>query len=93
MESDGATTEFVHARIARGRATQRGLQCKKIKRVDVPREGTELTTEQRDFRARQEELGSMADMGENEEREDEKETRVEKEAEITRSVAGDRDIT
>ena len=35
----------------------------------------------------------MADMGENEVVGDEKETRVEKEAEIMRSVAGDRDIT
>ena len=59
----------------------------------IPREGMELTTEQRDFRARQEELGSTADMGENEVVGDEKETKVEKEAEIMRSVAGDRDVT
>ena len=45
------------------------------------------------YDTRQEELGSMADVGENEEREDEKETGVEKEAEIMRSVAGDRDVT
>ena len=59
----------------------------------IPREGTELAREQRDFKARQEEQGNMADVGENEVVGGEKETGVEKEAEITRSVAGDRDVT
>ena len=63
----------------------------------IPREGTELMIEQKDFEARQEGREEMVDMGENEvvgEDKvvgDEKETRVEKEVEIMRS-AGDRDV-
>ena len=63
----------------------------------IPREGTELTIEQKDFKARQEGWEEMVDVGENKvvgEDEvvgDEKETRVEKEVEIMRS-AGNREV-
>ena len=57
----------------------------------IPREGTELAIEQKDFKARQEGWEEMV-VGENKVVGDKKEARVEKEAEKTRS-AGDRDIT
>ena len=76
------TLELLEGELLRGDYSARRL------REFIPREGMELATEQRDIRARQEELGNMANEGENKV---ERETRVEKEVEITRS-AGNRDI-
>jgi hypothetical protein len=55
----------------------------------VPREGTELAREQKDFEARQEEVGDTVEVGENEEVGDKE---VDKEVEITPYFPGDRDV-